>query len=209
MDKIHPDYYDLTVQVIRSDTTNFSFSDSLADSDFVIGNIIKYIVRHNQKNGNEDLEKASSYCDICLNQLEKYSDGSNDYAVDKIAGALHYFILDSLTEAEKNKLANHGNDLALALVLLNLAPEFGNRDDQDYRKVLIDIVSYQLSLLLDEDCAISYKDFKTVMEDAPYAVSSLILDYLEDIIELYPLLLPEIYQNSGFSYYERTLDFKG
>ena len=38
---------------------------------FCEGNIIKYVCRHESKNGLEDLEKASHYLTILINQYKK------------------------------------------------------------------------------------------------------------------------------------------
>lgn len=38
------------------------------DIDFCCGNVIKYVVRHKEKNGLEDLEKAQEY----LNRMKKH-----------------------------------------------------------------------------------------------------------------------------------------
>lgn len=37
--------------------------------DFPTGNVIKYVVRHAQKNGKQDLEKAKWYLEEMINQL--------------------------------------------------------------------------------------------------------------------------------------------
>lgn len=38
---------------------------------FAEGNVIKYVVRYQDKNGVEDLKKARHYLDMLINQLEK------------------------------------------------------------------------------------------------------------------------------------------
>ena len=58
-DKINPSYYKKGIE-----TTDYIVSHEL---DFCSGNIIKYVTRHKEKNGLEDLLKAEWY----LNRLIK------------------------------------------------------------------------------------------------------------------------------------------
>lgn len=41
--------------------------------DFLVGNVIKYVCRHDAKNGLEDLMKARRYLDELINRTEKES----------------------------------------------------------------------------------------------------------------------------------------
>lgn len=66
MDKINPDYYKNksieTIEVIRNELTSDEFRGYLK------GQIFKYLARHRQKNGIEDLKKAQWY----MNYLIKF-----------------------------------------------------------------------------------------------------------------------------------------
>ena len=66
MDKINPSYYKRgkfeTIDVILDITKHLD-----GDEGYLVGNIIKYISRYDEKNGIEDLEKARWY----LNELIK------------------------------------------------------------------------------------------------------------------------------------------
>jgi aspartyl/asparaginyl beta-hydroxylase (cupin superfamily) len=66
MDKINPDYYKNksieTIEVIRNELTSDEFRGYLK------GQIFKYLARHRQKNGIEDLKKAQWY----MNYLVKF-----------------------------------------------------------------------------------------------------------------------------------------
>lgn len=37
---------------------------------YLIGNVIKYVMRYDAKNGREDLEKAKSYIDYLIEEIE-------------------------------------------------------------------------------------------------------------------------------------------
>jgi len=54
-------YADMAIQPIEFITAN--------RLDFIQGNIIKYICRHKDKNGADDIKKAIHYCELLL-QLE-------------------------------------------------------------------------------------------------------------------------------------------
>jgi hypothetical protein len=54
-------YADMTIQPIEFITAN--------GLDFLQGNIIKYVCRHKNKNGADDIKKAIHYCELLL-QLE-------------------------------------------------------------------------------------------------------------------------------------------
>jgi len=66
MDKINPNYYKRgefeTIDVILDVTQHLD-----GDEAYLIGNVIKYVSRYDEKNGIEDLEKAKWY----LNKLIK------------------------------------------------------------------------------------------------------------------------------------------
>jgi hypothetical protein len=54
-------YADMTIQPIEFITAN--------GLDFLQGNIIKYVCRHKNKNGADDIKKAMHYCELLL-QME-------------------------------------------------------------------------------------------------------------------------------------------
>ena len=62
MDKINPHHYKQgkieCIEAIEAATANLSGTDS-----YLVGNVIKYIWRFEQKNGVEDLRKAQWYLD--------------------------------------------------------------------------------------------------------------------------------------------------
>ena len=51
-------YKDLKIQPIEYITAN--------NLDFMQGNVVKYITRHKNKNGAEDIRKIKHYCDLIL-----------------------------------------------------------------------------------------------------------------------------------------------
>jgi len=53
-------------QIYKIQPTEFIHTNSIP---FIEGNIIKYVVRHREKNGIEDLKKAKHYIDLLI-QLE-------------------------------------------------------------------------------------------------------------------------------------------
>lgn len=62
-DKINPSYYkDMKISPIEYITEN--------NIDYVIGNVIKYVSRYQNKNGIEDLKKAKWYIDYKIKELE-------------------------------------------------------------------------------------------------------------------------------------------
>jgi aspartyl/asparaginyl beta-hydroxylase (cupin superfamily) len=72
MDKINPDYYKNktieTIEVIRNELTSDEFRGYLK------GQIFKYLARHRQKNGIEDLKKAQWYMNYLVqfeNEMEE------------------------------------------------------------------------------------------------------------------------------------------
>ena len=74
MDNVeHPSHYlqgnRETIEVIK-DVTGEGFSN------YIVGNIIKYISRYKYKNGVEDLRKARWYIDKLIKELEDKTDGN-------------------------------------------------------------------------------------------------------------------------------------
>lgn len=68
MEKIdHPKHY-------NSHPNNIETIDVIEHMSFCLGNVIKYIMRHEHKNGIEDLKKASWYLSREINRLEKNID---------------------------------------------------------------------------------------------------------------------------------------
>jgi hypothetical protein len=63
-DKINPDYYIATKIQVSDFISEFNL-------DYFQGNIIKYVVRHKQKNGLEDLEKAKWYLEKLIECTKK------------------------------------------------------------------------------------------------------------------------------------------
>ena len=63
-DKINPDYYIGT----KIQVSDFIHEFKL---DYFQGNIVKYVVRHKQKNGLEDLEKAKWYLERLIKCTKK------------------------------------------------------------------------------------------------------------------------------------------
>lgn len=61
-DKIRPDHYPKKLDVIT-----FCQSNSIGFSE---GNVIKYVVRHDKKNGLEDLLKAKEYLERLIENYE-------------------------------------------------------------------------------------------------------------------------------------------
>lgn len=53
---------------------------------FCIGNVFKYIIRYKNKNGIEDLKKASVYLNWAIKNMEEKSDTERVLKSDKISG---------------------------------------------------------------------------------------------------------------------------
>ena len=70
MDKINPHYYKRgkfeTIDVILDVTKHLD-----GDEGYLIGNVIKYISRYDEKNGIEDLEKARWYLNKLIELLKE------------------------------------------------------------------------------------------------------------------------------------------
>jgi hypothetical protein len=68
-DKINPDHYKIggieTIDIIRAKLSKEAFEG------YCTGNIIKYITRYNNKNGVEDVKKASVYAAWLAESLER------------------------------------------------------------------------------------------------------------------------------------------
>ena len=59
--QIGGDHYDLAIQPI-----DYIMGNGLG---YCEGNVVKYITRHNSKNGAEDIRKAIHYCEFILAQV--------------------------------------------------------------------------------------------------------------------------------------------
>ena len=73
MDKVnHPTHYTSTkietIDIIQDKLTAEAFEG------FCIGNVLKYLTRHRQKNGLEDLQKARWYLDKIIRVKEESND---------------------------------------------------------------------------------------------------------------------------------------
>jgi hypothetical protein len=62
--KISPDYYN------RYKTQPIDFISEAVGPGFIVGNVIKYVLRYDKKNGVEDVKKALRYCEFLINMLE-------------------------------------------------------------------------------------------------------------------------------------------
>ena len=66
----HPKHYELPNGIEVFDVIAGAMSEEALHG-FCIGNVIKYVCRHDRKNGIEDLEKARWYLDRYLAEIEK------------------------------------------------------------------------------------------------------------------------------------------
>ena len=77
MDKINPHYYKRgkfeTIDVILDVTQHLD-----GDEAYLIGNVIKYVSRYDEKNGIEDLEKAKWYLNRLIKLLKEKGKFNND-----------------------------------------------------------------------------------------------------------------------------------
>ena len=73
-DKINPDYYVGTRIQVSDFISEFNLN-------YFEGNIVKYIVRHRDKNGIEDLKKARWYLDRLIKKEEKAKPDEDDLIV--------------------------------------------------------------------------------------------------------------------------------
>ena len=67
MNKISPDYY----QRGNIEVTDFILDQSMS---FLEGNIVKYLVRHKEKSGIDDLRKARWYLDKLIEEQLKHGE---------------------------------------------------------------------------------------------------------------------------------------
>ncbi len=61
---ISPDHYS------RYKTQPIDFISEALGPGFIVGNVIKYVLRYDAKNGVEDVQKAKRYCEMLINHLE-------------------------------------------------------------------------------------------------------------------------------------------
>jgi len=64
----HPNHYQGKVEVI--DIIDQATEGLQGNQAFCIGNVIKYIMRHQHKNGLEDLKKAAWYLDRVIKDMD-------------------------------------------------------------------------------------------------------------------------------------------
>ena len=67
MNKISPDYY----QKGNIEVTDFILDQSMS---FLEGNVVKYLVRHKEKSGIDDLRKARWYLDKLIEEQLKHGE---------------------------------------------------------------------------------------------------------------------------------------
>lgn len=67
---IRPDHYKLSNGMEVYDVIRDSFGEEYTKG-FYFGNVLKYVCRHKEKNGIEDLKKAKWYLDKCIELVEK------------------------------------------------------------------------------------------------------------------------------------------
>lgn len=54
----------------RYKTQPIDFISEALGPGFIVGNVIKYVLRYDAKNGVEDVRKAKRYCEMLINHLE-------------------------------------------------------------------------------------------------------------------------------------------
>lgn len=113
MSVTRPDYYN-HLEYQTADGRTINLADALYDTEFDVANIFKYVIRHNAKEGQEDLTKALEY--LHINEI--VTRNAEPFSPAEVAVALYHFVLDSLSSEEKANLDNKGIDLALALLLV-------------------------------------------------------------------------------------------
>ncbi len=64
LDSISPDHYS------RYTTQPIDFITESLGLGFIVGNVIKYVLRYDKKNGLEDVLKAKRYIEFLINVLE-------------------------------------------------------------------------------------------------------------------------------------------
>lgn len=67
----HPEHYQGDIEVI--DIIRQGTEGLTGEQAFNVGNVIKYVMRHNKKNGVEDLKKAAWYLDRAIKNMEDKS----------------------------------------------------------------------------------------------------------------------------------------
>ena len=69
MSKVDPNYYkDRPIEII--DCIESMIIDKTPNEAFLVGQVVKYVARYNQKNELEDLNKATWYLDRLKNKVE-------------------------------------------------------------------------------------------------------------------------------------------
>lgn len=192
MSNIKPDYYEDAGETICL-KHSASVYDLLKRTDFTFGNIFKYIVRHNAKNGEEDLRKASRYLDMAL-EPDKYvyfKDIIESDAYRLLMNAATFnLIVDSFSKEEASRLNNKGADLALSLLVIKYFT-FDDPDslgNKDIEQVFTSIARNQLRVLLMEnndtpevDPYMSFEDFAlSADEELKESVLFWLKDFLRD-----------------------------
>ena len=66
-----PNHYDWNLPIKSKAVIDEVIKDLKGNVAFNIGNALKYIIRHNKKNGVEDLKKAIQYLKWTVEELEK------------------------------------------------------------------------------------------------------------------------------------------
>jgi hypothetical protein len=74
------------------------------DIPFIEGNVIKYVCRHNHKNGIEDIQKAIHY----LNLLIEYHYESNNVRDSVLEGGLSHADSESFKKNKERRLCHQG-----------------------------------------------------------------------------------------------------
>lgn len=188
---ITPDYYNKH-SYTKTVEKEFSLSDVLRRMHFNEANIIKYIVRHNEKNHDEDLKKARQY--IRLDRMAE-ENIRNDICMCldpiDIPKAIGEFVLNSLSQEEKDRLDHNGADLWFALVLWNYGLQ---AYEYSFINLCRQMVDHQLMILLgiemkikhyDEsetnaECARTFKEYFKVLNTERYRFFEFIKKCIED-----------------------------
>lgn len=195
---ITPDYYNKH-SYTKTVEKEFSLSDVLRRMHFNEANIIKYIVRHNDKNHDEDLKKARQYIKLDR-RAEDYI--SNDVCMClspiDIPKAIGEFVLNSLSQEEKDKLDHNGADLWFALVLWNYGLQA-----YEYRFIELcrQIADHQLMILLGVDASDiagrrSFKEYFKVLNAERYEL----IAHIRECIEKCNLSAKQIYELKCLNY---------
>ena len=140
MSDIRPNYYQTSAslnKVVEVDVTN-----AINEINFDVGNIYKYLIRHNHKNGDEDLKKAITY----IHLQEEYN---QKISWEDRANARVKLILKSFTDEEKAKLDYNGLALAFFLFCVECSDSLSAMHKPRIVKLYRDLVVSQISKLLD------------------------------------------------------------